>query len=162
MDKAGIEKRLSQMCEAIASPRGLELVHVEAAGTAKNLTLRIFLDKPGGISIDECADVSRQLGDRLDEKDLIPGAYVLEVSSPGLDRPLYKLSDFEKFAGSLAKMRTHQPIDGQRNFTGTIVGVEGDQVVFDDKTSGVVKVPYELVAKANLEIDLEAELSRKR
>lgn len=162
MDRAGIEKRLMEMCEGIVSSRGLEVVHVEAAGTAKNLTLRIFLDKPGGISIDECADVSRELGVRLDEKDLIPGAYVLEVSSPGLDRPLYKLSDFEKFTGSLAKLRTHQPMDGQRNFSGKIIGVEGDVVVFDDKTSGVVKVPYELVAKANLEIDLEAELGRKR
>lgn len=162
MDKAGIEKRLAELAEAATGRRGLELVHVETAGTAKNLVVRVFIDKPGGVSIDECAEVSRELGEKLEEKDLIPTAYVLEVSSPGLDRPLYSLKDFEKFSGSLAKVRTHQPIDGQRNFSGRIIGVKGDEVVFDDKTSGEVILPYSLVAKANLEVDIEAELGRKR
>lgn len=162
MDKAGIEKKLVELAEGATKRRGLELVHVEAAGTAKNLAVRVFIDKPGGVSIEECAEVSRELGEKLEETDLIPIAYVLEVSSPGLDRPLYSLKDFEKFSGSLAKVRTHQPIDGQRNFSGKIVRVENDEVVFDDKTSGEVRLPYALVAKANLEVDLEAELGRKR
>lgn len=162
MDKAGIEKKLAELAGAATKRLGLELVHVEAAGTAKNLAVRVFIDKQGGVSIEECAEVSRELGEKLEEKDLIPTAYVLEVSSPGLDRPLYSLKDFEKFSGSLAKVRTHQPIDGQRNFSGKIVRVEKDEVVFDDKTSGEVRLPYALVAKANLEVDLEAELGRKR
>lgn len=162
MDKAGIEKRLCELAEGLVSRLGFELVQVETAGTAKNLTVRLFIDKPGGISIEECAEVSRQFDVKMDEADLIPTAYILEVSSPGLDRPLNSLKDFEKFVGSGAKIRTHQPLDGQRNFKGEIVGIEGDDVVLDDKTAGKVRIPHSQVAKANLEVDLEAELRRRK
>lgn len=162
MDKAGLEKGLTELAEAIVSKRGFELVAAELAGSAKNLTVKVFIDKDGGVTVDDCASVSRDLSERLDERDLIPAAYTLEVSSPGLDRPLKNLADFTRFAGSLAKLRTHEPIDGQRNFSGSVVGVEGDEILFDDKTSGRVRIPHSAVAKANLEIDLEAELGRRR
>jgi ribosome maturation factor RimP len=84
----------------------------------------------------------------------------LEVSSPGLERGLYKRADFERFAGSNAKMKTRQPIDGQRNFKGRLLGVEGDDVLFEDRTSGHVRVPLELITKANLEVDVSEELRR--
>jgi ribosome maturation factor RimP len=93
----------------------------------------------------------------LDVEDFIHSAYNLEVSSPGLERGLYKREDYERFAGKLAKMKARQPVKGQRNFRGRIVGVEGAEVVFDDNTNGRVRIPVEQIAKANLEIDVEAE-----
>jgi ribosome maturation factor RimP len=96
----------------------------------------------------------------LDVEDFIPSAYLLEVSSPGLERELYSLKDFEKFVGSLAKVKTDAAINGQKNFRGRINAVENDEVVFDDKTSGTIRFPYSAVAKANLEIDLDEELKR--
>lgn len=162
MDRAGFEASITEISAKIAEREKLELVAVEVAGTSRNLTVRIFIDKPGGVTIEECATVSRNVGDKLDEVDLIPAAYTLEVSSPGLDRPLLKLEDFERFKGNLAKVRTHQPIEGQRNFKGRIDGISGEEVILSDKTTGTVRIPFSAVAKANLEVDLEAELNRKR
>ncbi len=86
---------------------------------------------------------------------------MLEVSSPGLERELYSLKDFEKFAGNLAKVKTTQPVGGQKNFSGRIVEIKGEEIVFEDKTNGTVQFPYNTVAKANLEVDFEEELKRK-
>jgi ribosome maturation factor RimP len=86
---------------------------------------------------------------------------MLEVSSPGLERELYSLKDFEKFAGNMAKVKTTQPVNGQKNFSGRIVEVKGEEIVFEDKTNGTVQFPYNTVAKANLEVDFEEELKRK-
>jgi ribosome maturation factor RimP len=162
MDKGGMEKQLAELAGTIAARNGFELVATEASGSARNLTVRVFIDKPGGVSVEDCATVSRELGALLEEKDLIPTSYTLEVSSPGLDRPLTSLADFERFKGSLAKLRTYEPLDGQRNFKGTIEGTDGDTVVLVDKTAGTVRIPHALIGKANLEIDMEAELGRKR
>jgi ribosome maturation factor RimP len=93
----------------------------------------------------------------LDVDDFIHAAYTLEVSSPGLERGLYKLTDYERFTGSVAKIKTRVAIGNQRNFRGTIAGVALDQVVFDDRTSGRVELPFESIAKANLEVDVESE-----
>jgi ribosome maturation factor RimP len=101
--------------------------------------------------------VSHHIGTLLDVEDYISSAYTLEVSSPGLERGLYKRADYERFAGRMAKMKAREPVNGQRNFKGRIVGVEGESVVFDDKTSGEVKVPIKVIVKANLEIDVEEE-----
>ena len=90
-------------------------------------------------------------------EDFIPGTYTLEVSSPGLERGLYRAADYERFAGRPAKLKARAPVAGQRNFRGHIVGVEGEEVVFDDLTSGRVRIPLSGVAKANLEIDVEEE-----
>jgi ribosome maturation factor RimP len=105
--------------------------------------------------------VSLHLGTVLDVEDFIHSAYTLEVSSPGLERGLYKRSDFERFAGNLVKVRTNGPIGGQRNFRGRLLGVEDNSVLFEDRTSGRISIPLEAIAKANLEFDFEAELRRK-
>jgi ribosome maturation factor RimP len=84
----------------------------------------------------------------------------LEVSSPGLERGLYKRADFERFAGSNAKVKTRQPIGGQRNFRGRLLGVEGNDVLIEDRTSGQVRVPLDTITKANLEVDVSAELKK--
>ncbi|HEY0427706.1 MAG TPA: ribosome maturation factor RimP [Pyrinomonadaceae bacterium] len=160
MSQHSIDERIREIAARTAEENNLELVHVQAKGTKSNLTIRVFIDKEGGVTHDDCARVSRRIETVLDAEDFIPSAYLLEVSSPGLERELYSLKDFEKFAGKLAKVRTHAPIDGQRNFRGRIRRVEGEQIEFEDKTCGIVRFPYETVAKANLEIDIEEELKR--
>ncbi len=161
MGASSILERVQAIAEQAAKDRGLELVHTEIAGPDNKPIVRIFIDKPGGVTHDDCSDVSLQVGTILDVEDFIHAAYTLEVSSPGLERGLYKRSDYERFAGSPAKLKTQQPINGQRNFRGRLLGVEGNNVIFEDRTNGRVSLPLDLVAKANLEIDLDEELRRK-
>lgn len=157
MDSSEIEERIKGIAERAAAEHGLELVHAEVGVIGRNAAVRIYIDKPGGVTHDDCSQVSHHVGTLLDVEDFINSAYTLEVSSPGLERGLYKRADYERFGGHLAKMKTREPVNGQRNFKGRIVGVEGDAVVFDDKTSGEVRVPLASIAKANLEIDVEEE-----
>jgi len=160
MSKPIVNERIQKLAVEVAANNGLELVHVEEKGTGKSRTLRVFIDKPEGVTIEDCSLVSRELGDLLDVEDLIHTEYILEVSSPGLERELYSLKDFEKFAGSLAKLKTKSPLNGQKNFRGKILRVEGEEIFLDDRTTGEVSFPYDAVLKANLEFDLEAELKK--
>lgn len=155
--ETSIEARVREIARRAAAERGLELVHVEFAGGARAPVVRVFIDKPGGVTHEDCSAVSTYVGTILDVEDFISAAYTLEVSSPGLERGLYGRGDFEKFAGRLAKLKTRGAIGGQRNFRGRIEGVEGDEILFEDKTTGRVRVPLSEVAKANLEIDVEEE-----
>jgi len=158
---SSIEDRVREIAENVTIDHGVELVHTEVVGPENKPIVRIFIDKPGGITHEDCSEVSLHVGTILDVEDFIHAAYTLEVSSPGLDRGLYRKADYERFAGSLAKMRTNRPIGGQRNFRGRLLGLEGDEVLFEDRTSGRVTVPLESIAKANLEVDFEGELRRK-
>lgn len=108
-----------------------ELVDVELSGGAGQAVLRIYIDSADGINVDDCAKVSRQVSALLDVEDPIPGHYTLEVSSPGLDRPLVTHADFVRFTGALIKAKVTQPILGRRNFTGRLVEVDGDRVVVE-------------------------------
>jgi ribosome maturation factor RimP len=155
--EVSVESRLREIAGRAAAERGVELVHVELAGGARSPVVRIFIDKPGGVTHADCSAVSTYVGTVLDVEDFIHEAYNLEVSSPGLERGLYGREDFERFAGRMARMKTRGAVGGQRNFRGRIVAVEGEEVVFDDKTTGRVRVPLSEVAKANLEIDVEEE-----
>jgi ribosome maturation factor RimP len=155
-----IDEQIRKIAARAAEENGLEFVHAEVVGTKRNLTVRVFIDKEGGVTHEDCVLVSRQMEAVLDAEDIVALTYTLEVSSPGLERGLYNLKDFEKFAGNLAKVKTETAINGQKNFRGRIVGVEGEEIIFDDKTKGNVRFPYSAVVKANLEIDLEKELKR--
>ncbi|MFL6230407.1 MAG: ribosome maturation factor RimP [Pyrinomonadaceae bacterium] len=157
MESVEIEGRIRAVAEKVAADHGLELVHADVGVIGRNAAVRVFIDKPGGVTHEDCSTVSHHIGTILDVEDFVSSAYTLEVSSPGLERGLYKREDYERFAGHLAKMKAREPVNGQRNFKGRIVGVEGDVVVFDDNTSGQVRVPVEKIAKANLEIDVEEE-----
>ena len=157
-----IEERMREIAERVALDHGLELVHAEVAGPEGKPIVRVFIDKPGGVTHEDCAEVSLHLGTILDVEDFIHSPYTLEVSSPGLERGLYKLADFERFAGSLAKIKIRQPLNGQRNFRGRIVGVEGDQIVFEDKTSGGVSLSFDMIVKANLEFEVEEEFRKAK
>ena len=158
--KTQIEERIREIANQAAEENGLELVQAIVAGSGKKLTLQIFIDKPGGVTHTDCSAVSREIEAIIDAEDFIPATYLLEVSSPGLERELYSLKDFEKFVGNLAKVKTSITIDGQKNFRGRISSIETDEIVFEDKTKGMVRFPFSAVAKANLEIDLEEELKR--
>lgn len=160
MSKEAIVEKIRAAARQAAAENEVELVHAQIVGTGRNLTVRVFVDKPAGVTHEDCARVSRDLDKILDQEDFIAASYLLEVSSPGLERELYSFADFEKFAGKLAKVKTNQPINGQKNFRGRIAAVENGEIVFDDKTNGTVRFAFDAVAKANLEIDLEEELKR--
>ena len=157
MATADIEQRICEIAERVAAEHGLEFVHAEVGAQGRSAAVRIFIDKPGGVTHEDCSAVSNHVGTILDVEDFIHSAYTLEVSSPGLERGLYQRADYERFAGQLARLKARQLVNGQRNFRGRIVRLEGDDVVFDDRTSGRVRVPFAQIAKANLEIDIEAE-----
>ncbi|MDX6614637.1 MAG: ribosome maturation factor RimP [Blastocatellia bacterium] len=162
MGSGSIEERVRELAERAALDQGVELVHAEVAGSEGKPVVRVFIDKPEGVTHENCAAVSLHLGTLLDVEDFIHSAYTLEVSSPGLERGLYQLRDFERFAGSLAKVKVRQPLNGQRNFRGRIGGVDGDKVVFDDRTSGEVTLPFDDIVKANLEMDVEQEFRKAK
>jgi len=160
MGSSSVEDRVHAIAERVAIDHGLELVHSEVAGPENKPIVRIFIDKPNGVTHQDCFEVSTHVGTVLDVEDFIHASYTLEVSSPGLERGLYKLSDYERFAGSLARIRTRTPINGQRNFRGRLLGVNGAEVLFDDRTNGRVSIALDSIAKANLELDVEEEFRR--
>ncbi len=162
MQRDSIGHKIDKIAVQAAKENGVEFVHSEIAGSKRNMTVRIYIDKPGGVTIEECAIVSRAVEAVIDLEDFIPSAYVLEVSSPGLERPLFSIQDFDKFAGKKAKVKTVEAIGGQANFNGRIATVEGSEIVFEDKTSGTIRIPFEKVSKANLRVDLAEEFKKKR
>jgi ribosome maturation factor RimP len=142
---------IAKVIERVAAREGLELVHWETVGPRNSFVLRIYIDKPGGVSHGDCEAVSNQVGTLLDVEDLLAQRYILEVSSPGIERGLYKRADYERFAGSRLKLRTLEPIDGQRNFRGKLLGLVGDNISFDADDRGQLEIPFEQIAKANIE-----------
>ena len=157
MGSSSVEDRVQAIAERVAIDHGLELVHAEVAGPDNKPIVRIFIDKPAGVTHEDCTQVSLHVGTILDVEDFIHASYTLEVSSPGLERGLYKRQDYERFAGRVAKLRTRRPINGQRNFRGRVLGIDGEEVIFEDRTSGQVKIGLESIAKANLEFDADEE-----
>lgn len=135
--------------EPLCRSEGVDLVHVEYQRESGGRTLRIFLDKPGGITLDDCALISRQLGDILDVALDMKESYRMEVSSPGIPRPMGRLDDFKRFQGCRAKIRTAMAIDGQKNFTGTLEGVEGEAVRLSVKDKAM-SIPFADIVKAHL------------
>jgi ribosome maturation factor RimP len=154
-------ERIKEIAERVASSSGLELVEVELCGGGKARRLRVFIDKPQGVTHEDCANYSREIGTILDVEDAVTGSYVLEVSSPGLDRKLFKPTDFERFQGSLVKFSTHEPINGNRHFAGRLVKFDGGQLTVDlgavtakkkvqQQGSGILEISYSNVEKAQL------------
>ena len=160
MTDSSIGQKVQEIAERVAIDHGLELVHAEVAGPENKPIVRVFIDKPQGVTHEDCSAVSLHLGTILDVEDFIHASYTLEVSSPGLERGLYKRADYERFAGSDAKMKTRLPINGQRNFRGRLLGVDGNEVLFEDRTNGKVKIPLEIIKEAKLEVDVSEELRR--
>jgi ribosome maturation factor RimP len=153
--------RVGAIALAAAAENGAEFVQSEILGTKRNPTVRVYIDKPGGVTLEDCSSVSRVIESALDADDLIPHSYTLEVSSPGLERGLFSLGDFERFVGHKVKVKTHEAIAGRKSLNARIAGVDGDVVILDDKASGTTRVPFKAIAKANLRVDLEQEFKRR-
>ncbi len=119
---------LNRLIEPAVEAVGFEFVGLEYVAEGRHSVLRVYIDHDDGITVDNCADVSRQVSAVLDVEDPISGQYNLEVSSPGMDRPLFKLEHFERYQGEEIKLRSHAPGDGRRNFRGVLQAVEGDQI----------------------------------
>ncbi len=118
--------RVREIAERVAASSGLELVDVELRGGGKARMLRIVIDKPAGVTHEDCANLSREVSTILDVEDVVPGSsYLLEVSSPGLDRELFRAADYERFTGSLVKLTTRQPVNGNRHFEGRLEKFSG-------------------------------------
>ncbi len=146
-------KKLQSLVEPVVTGQGYELVDVEFKNELGAWILRVYIDNPraeGGVGLDDCAQVSRELSAVLDVEDVIAGHYSLEVSSPGLNRPLKKEADFQRFVGKKAKIRTRHPVgESRRNFSGTLGSVAGGKVKIDVGDQ-VCEVPVDDVEKANL------------
>lgn len=151
--------KVTDQVEAIVLPiteeLGLELVDIAYEKEGKNWFLRVFVDRPGGIDIDECAAVSEKLSEKMDEQDPISENYFLEVSSPGAERPLKKEKDFENAVGKYVHVTSYEPIDSRKMWEGTLEAYDGEYltITVKDKTRTLTcKVPKEKVAKARLAI----------
>ena len=141
--------KVKDLTEPLCEAMGMELVHVEYQQESRGIILRIYIDKPGGITLDDCVFINRRLRDTLDLHFDSSGSYSLEVSSPGSDRPLSKKLDFEKFRGRVARIKTIAPINGQKNFKGVLLNIseKSINISLDDKT---VAIPFKEVKSARL------------
>ncbi len=141
----------------MAESLGLELVDAHFATDSGRKVLRVYIDKPGGVSLDDCAGMSREFSTVLDVNDPIPQRYSLEVSSPGLDRPLKKEADFERFMGRRARIRSREAIEGRRNFNAVIDSVDGANILVTDFDGKKFVLTISNIEKARLEVDLGKE-----
>ena len=142
-------EKLRSPIEAAVQGLGYELVGIEYHPQGRRSLLRVYIDTPDGVNVDDCERASRQISSALDVDDPIPGQYMLEVSSPGLDRPLFTAEHFQRFSGNRVKLRVSPPLDGRRNFSGVLVGMRDDAVVIvqDDEE---VEVPLQHIEQARL------------
>lgn len=122
-----VREEVRQIATPLAEEDGYELVDVEQAAAGRHRVIRVFLDRPGGVSVGDCARFSRRLSDCLDMNQTVPGSYHLEVSSPGLDRPIRTLEQVRRFAGQRVSLAAHEPREGRRNFEGILLGPDGDR-----------------------------------
>jgi ribosome maturation factor RimP len=145
----------------IVEHEGMELVDIAYQREPTGWVLRVYIDKPGGVTVDDCSFISGQLGDTLDVKDVFLYPYKMEVSSPGFNRPLKKEKDFKRFTGETISITTRAPIDNRKNFKGKLIDFrEGS--IFIDIDGEIFSVPHAAVRKANLEYDFEQHGAKKR
>ena len=161
MDQISIIEKVRAIAEKAGAERGIEVVNVDITGTKRDSVVRIFIDKEGGVTLEDCTNISRDVEAILDLADPIPTRYVLEVSSPGIERELYSIKDFVRFQGQLAKVKLKNELDGQKTFVGPISAIEGNSITIEDRTRGTVSFEYEDISKANLKIDLSQEFKSR-
>ncbi|PYR54019.1 MAG: ribosome maturation factor [Acidobacteria bacterium] len=158
--EASVVEQVRSVATRVAAGYGLEIFDVQFRREAPGMILRVQIDRPGpaasaeeSVSVEDCARVSRDLSAVLDVEDVVPTAYTLEVSSPGLDRPLRRPYDYRRFAGRRAKVVMRERVDGQGFFKGRLGGVDGAEVVIDADDGRTHRVPLNLIARANLEVE---------
>jgi len=155
-----VVEQVREMAARIAGSYGLEIFDVQFRREGQGMVLRVQIDRPGpaatadeSVSVEECAAVSRELSAALDVDDVLPGAYTLEVSSPGLDRPLRSADDYRRFAGRRAKLVMRVKVDGQGFFKGRLRGVDAGDVLIDGDDGRPHRVPLAVITRANLEVE---------
>ena len=152
--KDAILKKVWEIAERSADREGIEVVDVSLAGSGKARLLRIFIDKPEGVTHGDCELLSQQVGTVLDVEDVIPGGrYTLEVSSPGVERELKRAKDFARFAGQKAKVVLKQPVADRKHWEGILRGIAGDVITMEDAPGHEVQFPLEQVQRANLKFE---------
>jgi ribosome maturation factor RimP len=153
-----IVDRVWALADSICESEQIELVYVQYQREPGGRILRVYIDKPGGVGLNDCMHFSRQLSDVLDVYLETEASYNLEVSSPGTDRPLGRLQDFERFKGNMAKIKSARAIDGQKNFKGVLLGVAGENIKLQAQNNKTVEIPFADIVKARL-VDYSGETS---
>ena len=149
-------EKIRQLIESVIESETMELVDLECLKMKSRWLVRIYIDKDGGVTIDDCSEISKQIGDILDVHDIPPDPYTLEVSSPGLDRPLTKDRDFIKYRGYKVHIKTGEKLEGTKNFRGTLIDYcdeNGRKTLIVTVSGKIYHIPKELVVKANLEYE---------
>lgn len=153
MDRKTVERDIEELITPILMRNRMELVDVTYRLEGGRWVLRVFMDKPGGVSLQDCAFITHQIEDLIEVEDIIPQRYFLEVSSPGLDRVLKKESDFQRFCGEMAKIKTREAVAGRRNFKGRIVRCEQGIVEVEDRDGKRFEFSLHEIEKARLEFN---------
>ena len=146
------EEKVLPILEPIIAEKGLELVDLEFVKEGVNWYLRVYIDKDGGVNIDDCEAVSRALEVKLDEKDPIEQAYILEVSSPGIDRPLKKDADFVKYQGEIIDVKLYKAQDGSKQYQGKLLGLENGVLSIEEENGTIVKFEQKDIASVRLAV----------
>ncbi len=153
-------EQLRAIAQRVAASRGLEIWDIQSRREAVGHVVRVFIDRPGpaatpeeSVSIEDCEQVNREIGAILDVEDPLPFSYTLEVSSPGLNRPLRDASDYQRFAGRLGKVVVSEPVDNQKAFEGRLHGVEGDAVLLQASNGRMHRLPLRLITRGRLEVE---------
>jgi len=149
-----LKDKIKEIIEPVINAVGIELYDIEFNKMRAKGLLRVFIEKQGGVTIDDCERISREIEAALDVEDPIPFSYVLEVSSPGLDRPLKELEDFKRYSGKTVRVITHEPIDNQTFFIGTIISAENNEISLLLPKDRQVIIPYKNISKARLEVEV--------
>ncbi|HDL20946.1 MAG TPA: ribosome maturation factor RimP [Nitrospirae bacterium] len=152
MPKKELINKLMLLAESVAEDNGVEAVDVELLGSGRRTILRVTIDKESGVSLKDCQSFSRDFESLLDVEDPIPGNYTLEVTSPGIDRPLKKIEDFVKYNGKKVRIVCRDKIENQSFFQGYIRGIEGQDILVEINGK-TVTIPFESIKKASLEIE---------
>ena len=149
-----IVDRVVEIAERVGQSEGIEIVEVRLLGGGNRRVLRIVIDKPDGVTHADCEFVTQQVGTILDVEDVIPGgSYTFEVSSPGVERPLVKPSDYQRFVGKKARVRLREPVENRRSWEGTLAGLSGDIVTLEPAPGTSIRFALHQVEKANLKFD---------
>ena len=149
-ERKKMQDSVEALAETIAEEAEVELVDLEFKTSKDGLHVIVYVDKPEGVSLYDCEQVNKLLGELLDIKDPIPSSYMLEVSSPGIERPLKKKNDYLRFQGRNVKIKTYQKIEGQKNFKGVLEGLENECVVIQAEDGNRIHIGLDLISKAHL------------
>jgi ribosome maturation factor RimP len=153
-DRTAVTEKIQQIAERVGSSAGLEIVDVQLLGGGGSRLLRIFIDKPEGVSHADCEFISQHVGTILDVEDVVPGSkYTLEVSSPGVERKLTKPGEFQRFVGQKVKVVLRQPVDNQRTWVGALKSFAEGIITLEPSPGRSVQFPFEQVEKANLKFE---------